>query len=169
MATRKDVAVSFLRHAASGRVREAYHKHVSKGFSHHNPFFAGNAEALIAGMEENARRNPGKRQDVLHALEDGDLVAVHSHVRQKPDDRGLVVVHFFRFEGDRIAELWTSASRCRPSPSTRTECSEGGSQPHHAYLYFSGSARLPASRSSLYCHTSGCEPSTSVNPYVRAS
>ena len=31
MATRKDVAVSFLRQAASGRVREAYDKHVSKG------------------------------------------------------------------------------------------------------------------------------------------
>jgi predicted SnoaL-like aldol condensation-catalyzing enzyme len=106
MATRKDVAVSFLRQAASGRVREAYDKHVSKGFRHHNPFFAGNAEALIAGMEENARQNPGKRLEVLRALEDGDLVAVHSHVRQKPEDRGAALVHLFRFEGDRIAELW---------------------------------------------------------------
>jgi predicted SnoaL-like aldol condensation-catalyzing enzyme len=106
MPTRKDVAVSFLRQAASGRVREAYDTHVSKEFRHHNPFFAGDAEALLAGMEENARQNPDKRLDVLHALEDGDLVAVHSHVRQKPGDRGGVVVHLFRFEGDRIAELW---------------------------------------------------------------
>jgi predicted SnoaL-like aldol condensation-catalyzing enzyme len=106
MPTRKDVAVAFLRHAASGRVREAYDRHLSKGFRHHNPFFAGTAEALLAGMEENARQNPDKRLDVLHALEDGDLVAVHSHVRQKPDDRGGIVVHLFRFEGDRIAELW---------------------------------------------------------------
>lgn len=57
-------------------------------------------------MEESARQNPDKQLEVLHALEDGDLVAVHSHVRQKPDDRGAVVVHLFRFEGDRIAELW---------------------------------------------------------------
>jgi predicted SnoaL-like aldol condensation-catalyzing enzyme len=106
MATRKDAAVSFLRHAASGRVREAYNKHVSQGFRHHNPFFAGNAEALMAGMEENARQNPDKRLDVLHALEDGDLVAVHSHVRQNPADRGAALVHLFRFEGDRIVELW---------------------------------------------------------------
>ncbi|MGH8527328.1 MAG: nuclear transport factor 2 family protein [Gammaproteobacteria bacterium] len=106
MTIRKDVAVSFLRQAASGRVREAYDKHLSKGFRHHNPFFAGNAEALMAGMEENARQNPHKQLDVLHALEDGDLVAVHSHVRQKPDDRGASVMHLFRFEGDRIAELW---------------------------------------------------------------
>jgi predicted SnoaL-like aldol condensation-catalyzing enzyme len=106
MAARKDVAVSFLRQAASGRVREAYDEHVGKGFRHHNPFFAGNAEALMAGMEENARKNPDKRLDVLHALEDGDMVAVHSRVQQRPGDRGAALVHLFRFEGDRIAELW---------------------------------------------------------------
>ena len=40
------------------------------------------------------------------ALEDGDRVATVSHVRQNPQDRGGVVVHVFRFEGKRIAELW---------------------------------------------------------------
>jgi len=98
--------VSFLRHAASGRVREAYDEHVSKGFRHHNPFFAGNAQALMAGMEENARQNPDKRLDVLHVVEDGDLVAVHSRVQHTPDDRGAALVHLFRFEGDHIVELW---------------------------------------------------------------
>jgi predicted SnoaL-like aldol condensation-catalyzing enzyme len=57
-------------------------------------------------MEENARQNPDKRLDVLRALEDGDLVAVHSHVRQNLTDRGAAVVHMFRFDGDRIVELW---------------------------------------------------------------
>lgn len=115
MEKRKDVAVSFLRQAASGRVREAYDRHVSKGFRHHNPFFAGTAEALIAGMEENARQNPDKRLDILHALEEGDLVAVHSHVRQRPDDRGAALVHLFRFEGEQIAELWDIG---QPVPDT---------------------------------------------------
>jgi predicted SnoaL-like aldol condensation-catalyzing enzyme len=106
MTTNKDAAVSFLHLTASGRVREAYAKHGSNGFRHHNPFFAGDARALMTGMEENARQNPQKHLDVLRALEDGDLVAVHSHVRQKPDDRGAALIHLFRFEGDRIAELW---------------------------------------------------------------
>jgi predicted SnoaL-like aldol condensation-catalyzing enzyme len=106
MASKKDLAVSFLNLAASGRVREAYSKHVSSDFHHHNPFFEDGAEALLTGMEENARQFPQKRLDVLRALEDGDLVAVHSRVRQKPDDRGAALVHVFRFEGDRIAELW---------------------------------------------------------------
>ena len=106
MTSKKELAVSFQRLAASGHVREAYANHVAKDFTHHNPHFAGDANALMTGMEENARQNPDKRLDVLHALEDGDFVAVHSHVRQHPGDRGAVVVHLFRFEGDRIAELW---------------------------------------------------------------
>lgn len=98
--------MSFLRLAASGSVSEAYTRHVGNDFRHHNPFFAGDARSLMTGMEENARQNPAKRLDVLRTLEDGDLVAVHSHVRQAPGDPGAAVVHLFRFDGDRIAELW---------------------------------------------------------------
>lgn len=106
MATKKDAAIAFLTLVASGHVREAYTQHIGAGFRHHNPFFAGDADSLMAAMEENARENPDKRLDVKRALEDGDLVAVHSHVRQRPDDRGAAVVHIFRFEGDRIVEVW---------------------------------------------------------------
>lgn len=50
--------------------------------------------------------DPDKIFEVQHALEDGDLVAVHSRLRQSLDDRGGPVVHIFRFEGDRVAEVW---------------------------------------------------------------
>lgn len=102
----RDAAVSFLKLAASGKVGEAYSKFVGAGFKHHNQFFEGSAEALRAGMEENARQNPDKIMDVKRVIADGELVAVHSHVRQKPEDLGATVVHIFRFEKGRIAELW---------------------------------------------------------------
>jgi predicted SnoaL-like aldol condensation-catalyzing enzyme len=57
-------------------------------------------------MDENVKENPGKRLEVLRAIEEGDLVAVHSFVKHKPDDPGAIVVHIFRFDGDRIVELW---------------------------------------------------------------
>ncbi len=102
----KDTAVSFLKMASSGNVREAYSKFVGPGFQHHNPFFEGSAEALMAGMEENALQNPNKVLEVKRAIAEGQLVAVHSYVRQKPDDLGAAVVHIFRFENGRIVELW---------------------------------------------------------------
>jgi predicted SnoaL-like aldol condensation-catalyzing enzyme len=91
---------------SSGNVREAYTKFVGPGFKHHNPFFEGSAETLISAMEENARENLNKTLDVKLAIAEGDLVAVHSHVRQRPDDRGAAVVHLFRFKEGRIVELW---------------------------------------------------------------
>jgi predicted SnoaL-like aldol condensation-catalyzing enzyme len=102
----KDAAIRFLQMAASGEVREAYDRFVGPGFRHHNPFFEETAETLKAGMEENVRQNPDKVLDVKHAIAEGDFVAVHSHVRQNPEDRGAAVVHLFRFENGRIVELW---------------------------------------------------------------
>ena len=102
----KDAAVSFLKMASSGNVREAYSKFVGPGFRHHNPFFEGSAESLMNGMDENARQNPNKVLEVKHTIAEGAFVAVHSHVRQNPDDPGGAVVHIFRFENDRIVELW---------------------------------------------------------------
>lgn len=43
---------------------------------------------------------------INYTLEDRDLVATYSHVQQNPRDLGAAVVHIFRFEGDRIVELW---------------------------------------------------------------
>ena len=102
----KDAAVEFLKLAAAGNVREAFRRHVGPGFKHHNVGFAGDPDALMAAMEDNARQNPGKVFEVKQAIAQGDRVAVFSHVRQKPDDLGAGVVHIFRFEGARIVEAW---------------------------------------------------------------
>lgn len=102
----KDAALSFLRLASSGKVRDAYDRHVGATFRHHNAYYRGDRESLMRAMEDNAAKNPNKVLDVKLVLEDGSYVAVLSHVRQHPQDRGAAVVHLFRFENDRIVELW---------------------------------------------------------------
>jgi predicted SnoaL-like aldol condensation-catalyzing enzyme len=102
----KDAAVEFLTLVASGKVQEAYDRHVGGNFRHHNPYFRGDARSLRAAMAENAAKNPHKKLDVQFALEDGDRVAVFSRIRQSADDRGAAAVHIFRFDGGRIVELW---------------------------------------------------------------
>jgi predicted SnoaL-like aldol condensation-catalyzing enzyme len=109
----KEAATSFLRLASSGNVREAYEKYVDPSFRHHNPFFKGDSESLMKGMAENAAKFPDKILKVLRALEEGEFVAVHSRVELKPNDRGIALVHIFRFKGDRIVELWDVA---QPEP-----------------------------------------------------
>ena len=103
---RKQSAISFLRLAASGKLDEAYSNYISSNFRHHNPYFAGDAESLKAGMAEAHEKFPDTTLEIQHVLEEGDLVAVHSRVRHSTDTPEIAVVHIFRFEGDRIAELW---------------------------------------------------------------
>jgi predicted SnoaL-like aldol condensation-catalyzing enzyme len=102
----REIAVSFLKLAASGKVREAYSKYVSPNLKHHNPYFRGDRESLMLGMEENATKNPNKKLEIKLSLEDGNLVATYSRVQQNPGDNGVAVVHIFRFEGDHIVEMW---------------------------------------------------------------
>jgi predicted SnoaL-like aldol condensation-catalyzing enzyme len=113
--TLKDAAVSFLRLVGAGKVRDAYERYVGASFRHHNAYFRGDRESLLRGMEQNAAKNPDKVIDVKLALQDGDYVVVHSHVRQHAQDRGGSVVHLFRFADGRIVELWDVGQAIPPN------------------------------------------------------
>jgi predicted SnoaL-like aldol condensation-catalyzing enzyme len=51
-------------------------------------------------------RVPNRAFTVQRVLEDGDHVVVHSKVERSAKPFVVSVVHIFRFEGERIAELW---------------------------------------------------------------
>ncbi|WP_426445970.1 nuclear transport factor 2 family protein [Paenibacillus sp. S-38] len=102
----KEKAVSFLTLAASGSVQEAYRRYTGQGFRHHNPYFRGDADSLMLAMQESAAKNPNKTLEVKLALEEGEFVAVHSHVKQHGEDLGGAVVHLFRFQDGLIVEFW---------------------------------------------------------------
>jgi len=101
----KEIAINFLRQAATGKLDEAYAA-VSPNFRHHNAYFPGDTESLKAGMADAHKQFPKTAIEVQRAVEEGDTVAVHSRVRHSSDSPEIAVVHIFRFEGDQIAELW---------------------------------------------------------------
>lgn len=103
---RKQSAVEFLRLAAAGRIDEAYQRYIDMNGKHHNPYFPAGFPALKKGMIENHVQFPGKQLAVKNVLGDGDLVAVHSHIVLRPGDSGIAAVHLFRFQADRIVEMW---------------------------------------------------------------
>ncbi len=102
----KQAAVQFLELVETGRIDEAYQKYVALDGKHHNPFFPAGFPALQKAMIENHAQFPNKQLTVKNVLADGDLVAVHSHIVLRPGETGIVVVHLFRFHGDKIVELW---------------------------------------------------------------
>ena len=103
---KKDIAQNFLTLAAKGNSRKAFQLYVADNFRHHNAFFKGDRNSMMTAMEENAVKNPNKIIEIQRALEDGDLVAVHSRVQQKLGDIELAVIHIFKFDQEKIVEFW---------------------------------------------------------------
>lgn len=105
--SKKEIATSFLTMAARGDVHSAYEKFIAPDFRHHNQFYPGDRESLLLGMQTASIQSPNKSLSVKQALEDGDRVVTLSHVvRQDSKAPEIAVVHIFRFEHNRIVELW---------------------------------------------------------------
>ncbi|MFZ1809230.1 MAG: nuclear transport factor 2 family protein [Cyclobacteriaceae bacterium] len=102
--TRKEIAASFLKMAGTGEVKEAFAQFITNSFTHHNQYFKGDRESLLVAMQEAHDTSPNKSIIVKYIYQDGDTVITHSHVVK--DDMEIAVVHIFRFENDKIAELW---------------------------------------------------------------
>jgi len=103
---RKQAAVDFLRLVVAGRIDEAYDTYVDMRGKHHNLYFPAGFPALKKAMNENHVQFPNKRITVKNVIADGDLVAAHSHVTLNSGDKNFAVVHVFRFQGNKIMELW---------------------------------------------------------------
>ena len=105
--TNMERAASFLRLAGKGEVARAFAELVAPSFIHHNPYFKGDRQSLMSAMEEAHAKAPNRAIEIKATIEEGDRVVTHSLViRQDPDADPIAVVHIFRFEGGKIAELW---------------------------------------------------------------
>lgn len=102
----KQAAVQFLKLVVAGNIDEAYRKYVDTKGKHHNPFFPAGFPELQKAMEENHKQFPNKQIIPRNVLGDGDLVVVHSHLVMNPGESGMAVFHVFRFQGDKVVELW---------------------------------------------------------------
>ena len=107
MSQHNEAAKSFLKMAGGGKVQEAYDQYVAPSFIHHNQYFKGDRQSLLTAMQEASKSHPNKSIEIHHIYEDGNTVITHSLViPQDAKSPNIAVVHIFRFEDDRIVELW---------------------------------------------------------------
>lgn len=105
--SKKEIAISFLKMAGAGKVREAYDKFIAPKFIHHNQYFNGDRQSLMIAMEESHQESPNKLVEVKQIFEDGDTVITHSLIkRNDANEQDIAAVHVFKFENDKVVELW---------------------------------------------------------------
>jgi len=112
--TNKQAAAAFLKKVIAGDIDEAYETYIDMQGRHHNSFTAAGFPALKEGMKEAHIKFPNKQFDIQHVIGDEDLVAVHSHLVLEENKTDLAVVHLFRFQNEKIVELWDLSQAITP-------------------------------------------------------
>lgn len=118
--TREQAALEFLRLVVAGRFDEAYGKHVDMNGKHHNVYFPAGFSALKKAMAENHVQFPDKQLTPINVIAVEDIVAVHSHLVLQQGVQEMIVVHIFRFQGNKIAEMW-DCGQSVPDKCTNTD------------------------------------------------
>jgi predicted SnoaL-like aldol condensation-catalyzing enzyme len=101
----KEIAKAFLKGAVTDKVREVYDLYTLPNFKHHNGFFSGDRESLLQGMIQSNEMFPNKKLTIKLAIAEPPYVTLLSHV-QITEGKEVAVVHMYRFEGEKIAEMW---------------------------------------------------------------
>jgi predicted SnoaL-like aldol condensation-catalyzing enzyme len=105
--TPKEVVTRFMtRFYVDKKVREAFETWVDPGYVQHNPMAATGRDAAISFLEPFFAQHPDIHYSIARVIADGNLVAVHSHGKFGPDDRGVAVVDILRVEGCKVMEHW---------------------------------------------------------------
>lgn len=81
-------------------------KNVAENYKQHNPNVADGRQGVRAFFTEMKRLHPQMKARVARVAADGDLVWVHAHLTQSPEDPGIALVDIFRVENGKIVEHW---------------------------------------------------------------
>jgi predicted SnoaL-like aldol condensation-catalyzing enzyme len=105
MNKQKEIAKAFLQGIVTDKIIEVYNLYTLPNFIHHNGYYNGDREALLKGMQDSNTLFPNKKVTIKLAVAEAPYVTLFSQV-QINEDKEVAVVHIYRFEGEKIAEMW---------------------------------------------------------------
>lgn len=83
---------------------QAARLYIGDRYIQHNPAVPNGAAAFYGYFEDFFKDHPQSRATIHRVIADGDLVALHVHSQEKPDDPGRAIVDIFRLENGKIVE-----------------------------------------------------------------
>lgn len=99
-------AIAFYTAAFEGNPRDAAERYIGDSYTQHNPWVEDGPEAFVAYFDRMHEEYPEKTLDVVRAVAEDDLVALHTH-QVWPGGVEYVTMDFFRFDDDGgIVEHW---------------------------------------------------------------
>jgi predicted SnoaL-like aldol condensation-catalyzing enzyme len=86
---------------------ESAGRYIGLPYTQHNPEVPKDGpDGFIQFIEGMFKKHPGLRVTIHKAVADGNVVALHVHLKRDESDPGIAVAEFFRVEDGRIVEHW---------------------------------------------------------------
>lgn len=111
----KAVVIAFYNAALNEKDWEKASKFIGPRYVQHNQAAVDGREGIKAHIENLKANFPLNHGEIKRAIADGDLVALHVHVKRSPDVLGFAVVDIFRVENGKVVEHWDVVQRI-PEP-----------------------------------------------------
>ncbi|WP_158839443.1 nuclear transport factor 2 family protein [Saccharothrix deserti] len=81
-------------------------EYLAPEYHQHNPDIASGSAGLREQFASFFQAFPNMIVERKRVIADGDLVAIHAHIRLNPTDRGQAVVDIFRVRDGKVVEHW---------------------------------------------------------------
>ena len=89
------------------KIQEAVNTYVGDAYIQHNPNLPDGKEPLIGFLSKIfLQENPQISVSIKRVIAEGDLVVVHHHSKNSPEDPGQAIVEIFRVKNGKIVEHW---------------------------------------------------------------
>ncbi|MEE6250902.1 MAG: nuclear transport factor 2 family protein [Bdellovibrionota bacterium] len=88
------------------QARKAVDLYVGDHYRQHNPYAPDGKEAFVNFFEAYFKKKPQAKIEIKRILAEKDLVLVHVHAKENPEDRGRAVMDLFRVSNGKIIEHW---------------------------------------------------------------
>lgn len=102
----KKVVLAFYEAALIQLDSEKALSYIGTKYIQHNPIAPDGTEGLKGLINFLKQKYPERKSSIKRVIAQGDLVVLHVHSKNTPEDRGNAIMDIFRLEGGKIVEHW---------------------------------------------------------------
>jgi predicted SnoaL-like aldol condensation-catalyzing enzyme len=103
----KQLVVDFFTKAfVEKKVEEAFNKYVGDPYIQHDPDFPDKKSTIEFLLQIFS--NPKIEVGIKRVIAEDDMVVIHVHSKDSPEDAGLAIVEIFRVNNGKIVEHWSA-------------------------------------------------------------
>jgi predicted SnoaL-like aldol condensation-catalyzing enzyme len=102
----KQIAINFYNAALNEKNWEKAKSYIGDRYTQHSIYMAdgpGSLQKLVAMLKNDF---PNNRGEIKRAFADGDIVALHVHVKRTADALGWSVIELLRLKNNKVVEHW---------------------------------------------------------------